>query len=348
MEFSAAQIATFLSGTVEGNPETKVSTFTKIEEGKPGGLSFLSNPKYTHYIYETKASIVLVNKDFIAEKPVAATLIRVSNAYAALSQLLMLVEQYKPHRKGIDTDAFISASAQLGEDVYVGHYAVIEEEVQIGDSTQIYPQVYIGDHVRIGRNCIIYPGVRIYHECIVGDNCILHSGAVIGADGFGFAPQADGSYKKIPQIGNVILEDNVEICANTTVDRATMGSTIVHKGAKIDNLIQIAHNVEIGEHTVMAAQSGIAGSTKIGSHCTIAGQVGVAGHLHVSDGTVLAAQTGIISDITDNTSPYLGSPAMPVKQYLRSYTVFRKLPDLQAEIQKLRKELNELKTKQAE
>ncbi|MBP5171299.1 MAG: UDP-3-O-(3-hydroxymyristoyl)glucosamine N-acyltransferase [Bacteroidales bacterium] len=348
MEFTAAQIASFLSGTVEGNPEAKVSTFTKIEEGKPGGLSFLSNPKYTHYIYDTEASIVLVNKDFVAEKPVTATLIRVDNAYASLSQLLMLVEQYKPRREGIDKDAFIADSAKIGEKTYVGHYTVVEDNAQVGDACQIYPQVYIGERVRIGRNCLIYPGVKIYHDCVIGDNCTLHAGVVIGGDGFGFAPQADGSYKKIPQIGNVVLEDDVEICANTTIDRATMGSTVIHKGVKIDNLVQVAHNVEIGEHTVMAAQVGVAGSSKLGKHCTVAGQVGIAGHLHVADGTTLAAQAGIISDVTDNSSPYFGTPCLPVKQYLRSYSVFKKMPELQTEIHQMRKELNELKNKQAE
>lgn len=348
MEFTAAQIASFLSGTVEGNPEAKVSTFTKIEEGKPGGLSFLSNPKYTHYIYDTQASIVLVNKDFVAEKPVTATLIRVDNAYAALSQLLMLVEQYKPRREGIDKDAFIAASAQIGEKAYIGHYTVVEDNAQVGDACQIYPQVYVGERVRIGRNCLIYPGVKIYHDCVIGDNCTLHAGVVIGADGFGFAPQADGSYKKIPQIGNVVLEDDVEICANTTIDRATMGSTVIHRGVKIDNLVQVAHNVEIGEHTVMAAQVGVAGSSKLGKHCTVAGQVGIAGHLHVADGVTLAAQAGIISDVTDNSAPYFGTPCLPVKQYLRSYSVFKKMPELQTEIRQLRKELEELKNKQTE
>lgn len=348
MEFTAAQIASFLSGTVEGNPEAKVSTFTKIEEGKPGGLSFLSNPKYTHYIYNTEASIVLVNKDFVAENPVTATLIRVDNAYASLSKLLMLVEQYKPRREGIDKDTFIADSATIGEKTYVGHYTVVEDNAQVGDACQIYPQVYIGERVRIGRNCLIYPGVKIYHDCVIGDNCTLHAGVVIGGDGFGFAPQADGSYKKIPQIGNVVLEDDVEICANTTIDRATMGSTVIHKGVKIDNLVQVAHNVEIGEHTVMAAQVGVAGSSKLGKHCTVAGQVGIAGHLHIADGTTLAAQAGIISDVTDNSAPYFGTPCLPVKQYLRSYSVFKKMPELQTEIRQLRKELNELKNKQAE
>lgn len=343
MEFTAAQIASFLHGTVEGDPEASVSTFTKIEEGKPGGLSFLSNPKYSQYLYTTQASIVLINKDFILESPVSATLIRVDDAYASLAQLLQLAEQFKPKKKGIDNQVFIAESAQLDENVYVGTFSYLAEGVQVGEGTQIYPQVYLGENVHIGKNCILYPGVRIYHDCLIGDNCILHAGVVIGADGFGHAPQSDGTYKKIPQIGNVIVEDNVEICANTTVDRATMGSTIIHKGVKLDNLIQIAHNVEIGENTVMAAQSGIAGSTKIGRQCVIAGQVGVAGHLHIADGVTLAAQTGIISDVKSNESAQFGSPAMPIKDYLRSYTIFRKLPDLYKELTALRKELNELK-----
>lgn len=343
MEFTAAQIAAYLSGTVEGNPEVTVSQFNKIEEGAPGGLSFLSNKKYTHYIYETNASVVLVNKDFVAEAPVKATLIRVDDAYAALAQLLMLVEQYKPRRSGIDQDAFIDPSAQVGEEVYVGHFAVVSARAVVGDNTQIYPQVYIGEGARIGSGCVLYPGVYIGSDCVVGNNCILQPGAVIGGDGFGFAPQPDGSYKKIPQIGNVVIEDDVEICSNTTIDRATMGSTIIRKGVKLDNLVQIAHNVEVGEHTVMAALSGVAGSTKIGKHCTFAGQVGVAGHLHVCDGVILAAQTGVISDITSNQTAHFGSPSMPMKSYLRSYSLFRKFPDIYNELKQTRKELEELK-----
>lgn len=346
MEFTAQQIADYLQGVVEGDPHATVTTFNKIEEGKPGGISFLANPKYTQYIYQSKASIVLVNKDFVAEKPISATLVRVDDAYAALAKLMQLAVSHKARRKKIECRSHVAFSAKIGKGVYVGAFSYISKKAVVGKNTQIYPQVYVGENVKIGDNCIIYPGVKIYHDCVIGNNCILHSGVIIGADGFGFAPQEDGSYKKIPQMGNVVLEDDVEIGANATVDRATMGSTIVHKGVKLDNLNQIAHNVEVGEHTVMAAMSGIAGSSKVGKNCIIAGQVGIAGHLHIADKTTLAAQTGVISDIKDNSTPWFGSPAMPMKGYLKSYTLFRKFPDIYKELQQVKKELNELKNKQ--
>ena len=283
MEFSAQQIADFLQGIVEGDNTIKVNDVSKIEEGRPGTLTFLSNPKYTPYIYDTKASIVLVNKDFTPEKEIKATLIRVNNAYECLAKLLQLVEAVKPKKVGISPLASIATSATIDENVYIGPFVVIGENTHIGNNTSIYPHTFIDDNCRIGNNCLIKAGVKIDRETIIGNNCILQHGVIIGGDGFGFAPQTDGTYNKLPQVGNVIIEDNVEIQANATIDRATIGSTIIRKGAKIDNLVQIAHNVEIGENTVMASQSGVAGSTKIGKQCIVAGQVGFAGHINIAD-----------------------------------------------------------------
>jgi len=274
MEFQATSIADFLNGTIEGDPNATVHNISKIEDGKPGTLSFLANPKYNKYIYETDATIVLVNRDFVAEGEIKATLIRVDNAYEAFASLLDLYQQIKGTKSGIENPSYIDASATIGKNLYLGAFAYIGENARIGDNVKIYPHAYIGDNVVVGDNTIIYSGVRIYEDCKIGESCILHAGCVIGADGFGFAPTSDGSYKKIPQIGNVILEDYVEIGANTTVDCATMGSTIIHRGVKLDNLIQIAHNCEVGENTVMAALTGLAGSVKVGRNCTFGGQVG--------------------------------------------------------------------------
>ena len=282
MEFSAKQIAEFLQGRVEGNPEATVNSFAKIEEGRPGAISFLSNPKYTHYLYDTRSTIVLVNDDVALEHPVSATLIRVKNAYESVARLLQLYESMKPRKTGIDPQAFISPTAQIGKDCYIGAFAYIGDHAVVGDGCQIYPQAYVGDGVCLGNQCLIYPHVTIYHDCRLGNSVTLHAGCVIGADGFGFAPGADG-YDKIPQIGIVTIEDTVEIGANTCVDRSTMGSTYVRKGVKLDNLVQIAHNTDIGENTVMSAQVGIAGSTKVGQWCMFGGQVGVAGHITVGD-----------------------------------------------------------------
>ena len=273
MEFSAQQIAGFLNGTIEGDPNVKVSNFSKIEEGKPGTLTFLANLKYAHHIYNTEASIVLVNNDFKPEQPIRATLVKVENAYAALAMLLNLVEQSKSKKKGVDSTAFIAASATVSDDCYVGNFAYIGEGVKMGKNCMVYPHAYIGDHVTVGDNCVFYPHATVYENCIIGNNCILHAGSVVGADGFGFAPEGE-TYKKIPQLGNVIIEDDVEIGANTTIDRAVMDSTIIHRGVKLDNLVQIAHNVEVGENTVMAAQVGIAGSVKVGKHCMFGGHRG--------------------------------------------------------------------------
>ena len=341
MDFSAQQIASFVQGEIVGDANVTVNTFAKIEEGKPGSITFLSNPKYEHFIYDTDASIVLVNRDFIPEKPIKATLIKVDNAYETLAKLMTLYEQSKTQNKGIASTAIIAKSAKIGKDVYIGAYAVIDDDVVIGDNTQIYPHTYVGKNASVGEGSLIYSGVNIYHDCQIGNHVTLHSGVVIGADGFGFAPTPEG-YNKIPQIGNVIIEDNVEIGANTCVDRATMGSTIVHKGVKLDNLIQIAHNDEIGANTVMAAQAGVAGSAKVGEWCVIAGQVGITGHLTVGNHVILGPQSGIISSIKDN-SRLIGSPPMEEKPFFKSQAVLRKLPDMYRELNALRKELDELK-----
>ncbi|WP_281644598.1 UDP-3-O-(3-hydroxymyristoyl)glucosamine N-acyltransferase [Bacteroides zoogleoformans] len=341
MEFSAKQIATFIQGEIIGNENVTVHTFAKIEEGIPGAISFLSNPKYTSYIYETQSSIVLVNKDFTPEQEVKATLIKVDNAYESLAKLLNLYEQSKPKQTGISPLAFVAESAKIGKDVYVAPFACIGEHAEVGDNTAIHPHVTIGSGAKVGSNCIIYANATIYHDCRVGNHCILHAGCVIGADGFGFAPTPEG-YEKIPQIGITILEDNVEVGANTCIDRATMGATIVHSGVKLDNLIQIAHNDEIGSHTVMAAQVGVAGSSKVGEWCMIGGQVGIAGHIHIGNQVNLGAQSGVPGNIKDG-SQLIGTPPMELKPYFKSAAIFRKLPNMYAELNTLRKELNELK-----
>ena len=341
MEFSAKQIATFIQGQIIGDENATVHTFAKIEEGIPGAISFLSNPKYTPYIYDTQASIVLVNKDFVPEKEVKATLIKVDNAYESLAKLLNLYEQSKPKRTGIDPLAFVSETAKIGKDVYISPFAYVGDNAEVGDNTVLHPHVTISSGVKVGSNCIIYANATIYHDCRVGNHCILHAGSVIGADGFGFAPTPDG-YEKIPQIGIVILEDHVEIGANTCIDRATMGATIIHSGVKLDNLIQIAHNDEIGSHTVMAAQVGIAGSTKVGEWCMFGGQVGIAGHIHIGNKVNLGAQSGVPGS-TKEGSNLIGTPPMELKPYFKAQAIFRKLPDIYFEMNALRKELNELK-----
>ncbi|MEA4949972.1 MAG: UDP-3-O-(3-hydroxymyristoyl)glucosamine N-acyltransferase [Petrimonas sp.] len=341
MTFTAQQIADFLKGEIVGNPAVEVDNFAKIEEGKPRTIAFLSNPKYTHYIYETKADIVLVNHDFIAEKAISATLIKVPDAYAALASLLDMVNSITPPKTGIEEMSFVSPTAKLGDNVYIGAFAYIGAKVQVGENVKIYPQAYIGDNVKIGNNVIIYAGVKIYHGCEIGDNCILHSGAVIGADGFGFSKQ-EGIYHKIQQMGNVVLENDVEVGANTTIDRAVMGSTIIRRGVKLDNLIQVAHNCEIGENTVMAAQVGIAGSAKIGESCVFGGQVGIGGHITIGSRTQIGAQSGIISN-TPEDSELMGSPAYPIKNYFKSSIIIPKLPDLYRQINALEREINELK-----
>ena len=345
MEFTAQQIADLLGGEIQGNPLVKVNDFSKIEEGKPGTLSFLSNPKYSQFIYESQASIVLVNKDFQPEKKVQATLIRVEDAYHSLATLLSLVDQTKPKKTGISPLAFVSESANIGENAYIQPFAYIGESVTIGKNARIHPNCCIENGAVLGENVTLYSGVKVYNDCVIGNNCILHSGAVIGSDGFGFAPTEDGSYKKIPQMGNVVLEDNVEIGANSIVDRATLGSTTIRKGVKIDNLVQIAHNVEVGENTVIAAQTGISGSTKLGKQCILAGQVGLAGHLQIADGTIFGAQTGVPNSVKIPNQTLQGYPAIPVMNFHKSAIVHKNLPELQKLIYAMQKRIEELENK---
>jgi len=343
MEFTAKQIAEILGGTVDGNENAAVHTFAKIEEGVPGALSFLSNVKYTQHLYSTQASVVLVNKDFKPEQPVSATLVRVDNAYESLAKLMSLYESMKPARTGISSLASVSEKAVIGKNVYIGPFSVIEDGAVIGDNTQIYPQVTVGQGAKIGTDCILYPHVTIYYGCKVGNRCILHAGSVVGADGFGFAPSPAG-YQKIPQIGIAELEDDVEIGANTCIDRSTMGRTVVHKGVKLDNFVQVAHNVEVGENTVISAQSGIAGSSKVGSWCMIGGQCGVSGHITIGDKVNFCAKTGAIGSIESNQT-IMGYPAIAHRNYLRSSVLFKNLPEMDNTIRQLKKEVEELKAK---
>lgn len=344
MEFTAKQIAEMIGGQVEGNECATVSTFAKIEEGREGAISFLSNPKYTHFIYDTKSSIVLVNDDFKLERPISATLIRVKNAYEAVAQLMQLYEQMKPRKAGVDSLAFVSPTATIGKDVYIGAFACIGDGVVIGDGTQVYPHTVIGDGVTVGDGCLLYPNVTIYDGCRLGRHVTIHAGSVIGADGFGFAPNQDG-YDKIPQIGIVVIEDDVEIGANTCVDRSTLGQTVIHKGAKLDNLIQVAHNCEVGENTVMSAQVGIAGSTKVGSWCMVGGQAGFAGHIHVADKTFVGAQCGVISNTKGAGEQLIGSPAMDPKVFFKASAVMKRLPEMYRELNALKKKVEELTQK---
>jgi UDP-3-O-[3-hydroxymyristoyl] glucosamine N-acyltransferase len=343
MEFTAAIIAGFLKGEIEGNPDIKVNTIAKIEEGTDGALSFLANPKYEHYIYTTGSSIVLVNKTFKPSRKIEATLIRVEDAYEAFASLLRLVDQARPRKKGVHPTAVIESSATVGSDVYIGPYAYIGENCVVSDGCSLYPHVYIGDNTRMGKNCTFYSGVKIYHDCVIGESCTIHAGTVIGSDGFGFAPQSDNEFMKIPQLGNVVIEDLVEIGSNVSIDRATMGSTIIRRGVKIDNLIQIGHNCEIGENTVMAGQTGIAGSTKVGKNCMFGGQVGISGHLKIASGTKLGAQAGVGSDIKEENTVLLGTPAFEIRQFIKSSVVFKRLPELRIKVDALEKEVELLK-----
>jgi len=345
MEFTAQQIADFLQGEIQGDPLVKVSNFSKIEEGKPGTLSFLSNPKYIHYIYDCKASIVLVNKDFIPDKEIESTLIRVDDAYQSLALLLTMVDQAKPRKTGISPLAFISDTANIGENAYIAPFVYIGENVTIAKNAYIQAHCSIDDNVKLGESIKLFSGVKIYNSCVIGDNCTLHSGAVIGSDGFGFAPTEDGSYSKIPQTGNVVLEDDVEIGANSVVDRATMGSTIIRKGVKIDNLVQIAHNVEVGTNTVIAAQTGISGSTKLGNQCMLGGQVGIAGHLHIADGTIFGAQTGVSGSVKKTNQTLQGYPAIPIMTFQRASVVYKNLPEIQKMIFAMQKQIQDLENK---
>lgn len=341
MEFSAKQIAEYIQGIIVGDENATVHTFAKIEEGVAGAISFLSNPKYTHYIYDTQSTIVLVNKDFVPEQEVKATLIKVDNAYESLAKLLTLYEMSKPKKTGIDPLAYVAPTAKLGKDVYIAPFACVGDGAEIGDNTSLHPHATVGSHAKVGNNCTLYPHATIYHDCLVGNHCTLHAGCVIGADGFGFAPSPEG-YEKIPQIGIAIIEDNVEIGANTCVDRATMGATIVHKGVKLDNLIQIAHNVEVGSHTVMASQVGIAGSTKVGEWCMFGGQVGLAGHIKIGDKVGIGAQAGVPGNVKSNEQ-ILGTPAIDAKNFMKSSAVYKKLPEIYTTLNAMQKEIEELK-----
>jgi UDP-3-O-[3-hydroxymyristoyl] glucosamine N-acyltransferase len=342
MKFTANQIAEILEGDIEGNENAEVYKLSKIEEGENGSLTFLSNPKYTPYIYSTKASITIVNKDFVPEKKIDTTLIKVEDAYKAFSKLLEFYNQVKLNKSGIETPSYISESATLGENIYLGAFAYLSNHVTVGNNVKIYPNVYIGENVKIDDNTIIYAGSKICSDSIIGANCIIHAGAVIGADGFGFAPNKEGLYDKIPQIGNVVIEDNVDIGATTTIDRATLGSTIIRKGVKLDNQIQVAHNVEIGKNTVIAAQTGIAGSTKIGENCMIGGQVGIVGHIIIGNNVKIQAQSGISRNIKDN-EVIQGTPAIGYSDYNKSYVYFKKLPELAMKLNSMEKEIKALK-----
>ena len=343
MEFKASEIAMFLHGEIVGDENTVVNTVSKIEEGMPGALAFMANPKYENFLYTTEASIVLVNRDLVIRNKVKTTLIKVENAYDSFAKLLeMYVQATQSVKNGIEQPCFIDPTAVIGENVYIGAFSYIGKNAIIGDSSQINPQVYVGENVKIGNSCLIYAGVKIYSDCSIGNKCILHSGVVVGSDGFGFAPQEDGTYKKIPQIGNVILEDDVEIGANTTIDCGTMGSTIIRKGVKLDNLIQVAHNCEIGENTVIASQTGLAGSTKLGKNCRIGGQVGFAGHMIIGNNVQIGAQAGIAKSLKDNEI-HQGTPSINQKDFLRASIVFKNLPKLREEIIKLQKDIKTLK-----
>jgi len=339
MKYSARQLAELLNGIVEGNPDVEVNKLSKIEEGEPNSLSFLANPLYTQYIYKTNASIVIVNKNFVPEHPIKITLIKVESAELAFAKLLEMYNQVKYNKVGISKQAFVAETASVGENVYIGEFTYIGENAVIGKNVKIFPQVYIGDNTTVGDNTILFAGVKIYSDNKIGKDCIIHSGTVIGSDGFRFAPQNEGN-KKVAQIGNVVIGDDVEIGANCAIDRATLGSTILHNGVKFDNLIHIAHNVEIGENTYIAADVVIAGSTKIGKNCMFSGQVGIIGHLNIADGTIIAAQSGISKNITKQGEGYMGSPAFEVAKYRKSYIHFRNLPDLVERIEKLEKNKN--------
>lgn len=341
MEFTAEMIAGFLGGDIAGDPLARVNTIAKIEEGHPGALSFLSNPKYEPYIYTTDSSIVIVNRSFEPAHPVKATLVKVDDAYASFAKLLELYASNKPQKTGVSDRAVIDASARLGDNAYVGEFAVVCAGVTAGGNVRIYPQAYVGDNVSLGSNVTIYSGVKIYEGCVIGNNVSINAGSVIGADGFGFAPNADGTYSKIPQLGNVVIEDDVEIGANTCIDRATMGSTLIKRGVKLDNLIQIGHNVTIGENTVLAAQNGVAGSSKVGKNVMSGGQVGISGHLTVGDNVKLASKTGVTGNIEDGAT-YIGYPSMIAGKFHRSHAVFRNLPELSMTVNKLEKEIKRL------
>ena len=340
MKFTAAQIAGILEGEVEGNPNAEVDKLAKIEEGAEGAITFLANPKYTSYIYSTKASITIVSNTFVAEEELSTTLIKVKDPYNAFSKLLEYYNQVKLNKSGIEKPSYISETAKYGDHLYLGAFSYLGDNVKLGNNVKIFPNTYIGDNVEIGNDVIIFPGAKIYSETVIGDNCVIHGGAIVGADGFGFSPDQEGIYSKVPQIGNVIIEDNVDIGAGTTIDRATLGSTIIRKGVKLDNQIQIAHNVEIGENTAIAAQTGIAGSSKIGRNCLLGGQVGVAGHIHIGDRVKIQAQSGIGRNLKDD-EVIQGSPAFGYNDYNKSYVHFKNLPKIENRLTQLEKKLKD-------
>ncbi len=343
MQISAGELSTLLNGTIKGDASVMLHTVAKIEEGKPGALSFLSNSVYEEYLYNTKSSVVLVNRSFNPTKTVTATLIMVDDAYASFTLILDKFSNAVSQMEGIEEPSYVDPGAKIGKHTYIGFASYLSTGVVLGDHTKIYPHVFLGMNVKIGANCILYSGVKIYHECEIGDNCIIHSGTVIGADGFGFAPLPDKSYKKIPQIGNVIIEDDVEIGSNCSIDRATMGSTIIRKGVKLDNLIQVAHNVEIGEHSVMAGQAGIAGSTKLGKYMVVGGQVAITGHLVIAEGNQFGGQSGVNASIAEPNKKWFGTPVMELRDSMRSAAIYRKLPELLKRIEELEKEIMSLK-----
>lgn len=344
MQFSAHQIASLINGTIEGNPNVSVERLAKIEEGQEGSLSFLSNPKYEPYLYTTAASVIIVNEGLRLTKPVTPTLIRVKDAYSAFSTLLDVYNRMRLEKTGIEEPSFLHDTAEVGEDVYIGAFSYIGRKTTIGNNCKVYPHVFVGDNVTLGDNTTLFPGVVVYFDCVIGKNVTIHSGAVIGSDGFGYAPQEDGSYRKVSQTGNVVIEDNVEIGANTVVDRATMGSTVIRQGVKLDNLIQIAHNVEIGNDTVIAAQSGVSGSTKIGKRSVIGGQVGVVGHVHIATGTQIQAQSGVNKSIVEEGKKWSGTPIAPYSAQMRSHVVYSRLPELERRIEQLEQLLSKIET----
>lgn len=348
MQFTATQIALLVNGKIEGNPDATVSSFGKIEEATSGQLAFLANPKYEDFLYSTKASVLLINESQELRQPLSATIIKVPDAYSAFATLLSKYQELMTQQlSGIQDPSYVAKTAKLGQNVFVGAFSYINDKAQIGNNVKIFPHVYVGENVRIADNSILYPGVKIYHDCVIGKNVIIHAGSIIGGDGFGFAPQADGSYKKVPQIGNVVIEDNVEIGSNAAIDRATMGSTIIRSGAKLDNLIQVAHNVEVGYNTVIAAQAGISGSTKVGNNVMIGGQAGVVGHIQIADGTKINAQSGVSKSVKTPHTAITGSPAYDYTSMLRSQAIFRNLPELEKRIVELENLVKQLLAEKA-
>ncbi len=348
MQFSALQIAAILNGKLEGDGEVKVHTIAKIEEAGEGALSFIANPKYEEYLYTTHASVLIVGESLTPNKPVKPTLIRVKDAYGSFALLLEkydhLIGRQKDVKKGVQQPSYVDPTAKIGADVFIGAFSYVGANVVLGDHVQIYPGVFLGDHVEVRNHAVLFPGVKVYQNCVIGERVIIHAGTVIGSDGFGFAPQEEGNYKKVPQIGNVIIEDDVEIGANTTIDRATIGSTIIRRGVKLDNLIQIAHNTEIGENTVIAAQTGISGSTKVGKNCMLGGQVGLVGHIHIANGTRINAQSGISKSVTEPNTALNGTPAFDYKSSLKSQAIFRNLPELERRVKELEAQIKQLMT----